>query len=143
LPTLADEIESAQRQVEETLQSLPESFAENPHGKLLNLIANFTARVKEYTTGHESSPELFERLYDQFESLENDILRTRLHFEIPPKLTKAQKQDSGFGTNYLSTSAVPPDYLPPESKPRKEVPVEAEANHEPKRPGQLFALGNN
>ncbi len=143
---MADEIESAQRQVEENLQSLPESFAENPHGKLLNLITNFTARVKEYTTGHESSRELFEGFYNQFERLENDILSTRLHFQIPPRPTQAQKQDSPLGIDYTFTSAAHADYYsPPESEPlaRKEGPVEAEAKHEPKRPGQRLALGNN
>jgi hypothetical protein len=71
--------------VQDGLRSLPESFSENPQGKLLNLCAEFNTRIRECTTGSESYPRFFEGLYDEFEILSKDITATRPNFEIPQK----------------------------------------------------------
>jgi hypothetical protein len=85
LPKLAQEIEDAKSSVDEDLRSLPESFAENPQGKLLNLFAEFISSVKERTAGKESDSQLLVGLYNEFERLASGITSTRLDFEISSK----------------------------------------------------------
>jgi hypothetical protein len=94
LPTLRNEIEAKLSTVQEDLDSLPASFAENPQGQLLNLCAEFNARIRECTIGSESYPSFFEGLYEEFERLSDGIAATRPNFEVPQK--KVQKETSGI-----------------------------------------------
>ena len=94
LPSLMNDIERKLQVVQEALDSLPQSFADNPQGKLLNLCAEFNACIKEYTIGSESYPDFFEDLYDEFEKLAKEITSTRPKFEIPQKT--AQKGASAI-----------------------------------------------
>lgn len=138
---MAQEIEATLSAVQEELCSLPESFAENPQGKLLNLCAEFTACIKECTTGSEWHPKFFEGLYKEFEKLAKDIMGTRPNFEIPPK--PAQKETSTLAafpnTDYVSIPVpVPSSYSTPAAIAESESRTELEVKGEKSGPGQLF-----
>ena len=129
-----EEIQAYRSAVDEELRSLPESFSDNPQGKLLNLFAEFCACIKECTTGSDSQPEFFEGLYEEFGKLANDITRTRPNFEILPK---PQKQSLANAFAYVDDDSISapvsshssPREATPESLSRSESEGRDESGH--------------
>jgi hypothetical protein len=125
-----DDIEKKLQAIQEALDSLPQSFADNPQGKLLNICGEFNARIKEYTIGSESHPYFFQDLYGEFEKLSKEVMSTRPNFEIPQKAL--QKGTSPIATGATPQSSNPLSYSSDESD------SESDANHEQHSQGRLF-----
>ena len=73
------------KKVQEDLDGLPESFADNPQAKLLLLCATFNADIYEYITAKPSRTTFFHNLQDEFWKLESRIMEARPKFEIVPQ----------------------------------------------------------
>ena len=107
------EIEAKLSEVQNGLDILPESFSENPQGKLLTLCTEFDSCIRECTTGSEPYSSFFEALYKEFETLSNEITATRPNFEIPQKA--ARKETPAITVpaildNVTGFMSVPPPY---------------------------------
>jgi hypothetical protein len=133
LPSLMKDIERKLQAVQEALDSLPQSFADNPQGKLLNICAEFNTCIKEYTIGSESHPDFFQDLYDEFEKLAKEITSTRPNFDIPRKT--AQKGASAIAApeNVAPSASLPYDFTSD-----SDSDSESEANNEQHSQGRLF-----
>ena len=98
------------------MESLPESFAENPQNKLWQLCSEFNNRIREYTTGSDSPTEFFERLYQEFERFSEAITATRPKFEIPQKASPNESQN----IKRISQSVREPSLSYPSTPPSEE-----------------------
>lgn len=118
-----NDIERKLQVVQEALDALPLSFADNPQGKLLNLCSEFNACIGQYTIGSESCPDFFQDLYDEFEKLAKEITSTRPKFEMPHK---TEQREASVIT--AIESVVLPAYL---VYPSTSVPLESESGSKP------------
>ena len=75
--------------VQQNLNLLPPSFAENPQGKLFALCSEFSSTVDKYTTGSHTHLSFFRDLQIEFRNLAEKINGTRPNFEIPPRKEKS------------------------------------------------------
>jgi len=109
--------------VEDGLAALPESFAANPQGKLLELCNSFIDCVADCTLGEESDPIFFEGLYEEFGRLSRNILATRPEFDIPKKATRNETAANSLHSgdlDYLASAA--------QARPYVSTPVTAESD---------------
>ena len=83
LPDLLLELTLKSKEVQAGLESLPESFEDKPHAKLLNHCQGYLAEVNRYMCGDAACEEFFLELRVKFESLANRINETKPNFEIP------------------------------------------------------------
>jgi hypothetical protein len=97
LPNLLHEIEAKLDIIEKDLRSLPQSFCDNPQQRLLELCAEFNKRVADYTDPkNDSTPNIFEDWFDEYDRFEKRIISTQPQFEVPKK--PIQEESSITGT---------------------------------------------
>jgi hypothetical protein len=72
-----------QKELQGDLESLPESFEDNPQIKFINLCTEFIANVDEHTTAKSGvHTDFFQQIQKRFEKLKSGIYSTRPVFEI-------------------------------------------------------------
>ena len=77
LPTLSRVISDQIRNVQSELTNLPESFADDPQLRLISLCAAFVQEIDSY-------PFIRDTFVKHYKTLEMDIKRTQLQFNILP-----------------------------------------------------------
>lgn len=83
--------------IEKDLRSLPQSFGDNPQQRLLELCTNFNQRIADYTNPkNDSTPNIFEDWFDEYDRFEKRIISTQPQFEVPKK--PIQEESSMAGT---------------------------------------------
>lgn len=75
-------VSDRQKELQRDLESLPESFEDNPQIKFTNLCTEFIANLDEYTTAKSGShTDFFHQIQKKFEKLKSCIHSTRPVFE--------------------------------------------------------------
>ena len=72
------------KKVQDDLDLLPHSFADNPQAGLLALCSEFISETDEYVNGTPNHATFFQELHNQFCKLTKDIIATRPMFETTP-----------------------------------------------------------
>jgi hypothetical protein len=76
-------VSAKQKQLQEDLESLPESFEDNPQIKFMTLCGEFISKIDEHTAAKSGSEtDFFQLLLKKFEKLKCRIHSTRPVFEI-------------------------------------------------------------
>lgn len=83
LPDVLLELRLKNKEVQAGLESLPESFEDKPHVKLLSHCHGYLAEVNRYMCGDATREEFFQDLRLKFEKLAKRINETKPNFEIP------------------------------------------------------------
>lgn len=115
LPHLMDIVQMQLIVVQENLNSLPQSFADNPQGKLLNLCSEFNSRIQQSTTGTGSHLTFLRSMQMEFLKLAKDINNTRPRIDIPVKTEEKKKTEKSakFVGSFDAALVVPPPYASP------------------------------
>jgi hypothetical protein len=79
---LSRELSAKMEAFQHDLKLLPESYAANPQGKLLELCHLFISELDDEARGNPNRPSLFQALHVKFIGLKEEVRRTRPHFEI-------------------------------------------------------------
>ena len=120
-----NEIEMKSNGIQEELESLPQSFADNPQGKLLNLCAEFTSSVRDYTSGTPAHLRFFQYLHDEFWKLAQEITLTRPNFHITEQ--KSTQSLGKVASAYKDSVAAWYRRTPPTPGPTESVTVKQSA----------------
>jgi hypothetical protein len=78
------EVSLKMKKVQDDLDLLPHSFADNPQAGLLALCSEFISETDEYVNGAPNRATFFRELHNQFNKLTKDIMGTRPAFETTP-----------------------------------------------------------
>jgi len=80
---LKNRLDLKSREVQQQLDGLPQSFADNPQARLLSLCGEFVSEMVKYVHGDASCPSFFQEINIEFGKLADGILGTRPLFDIP------------------------------------------------------------
>lgn len=73
------------RNVQHTLDCLPQSFSDDPQTKLLGLCADFAFEIGQHTKGDSDHAKFLQDLHNEFQKFAKEIAETKPNFEIKPK----------------------------------------------------------
>jgi hypothetical protein len=85
LPSLKRDLTHMMRDVQRSLDRLPQSFSDEPQTKLLSLCADFVLEIGEHTKGDTNHPKFLQDLHEEFQKLAEEIVDTKPNFGIKPK----------------------------------------------------------
>jgi hypothetical protein len=84
------EVSLKMRKVQDDLDLLPQSFADNPQAGLLALCSEFISETDEYINGTPDHATFFQELHGEFWKLTQEIIGTRPTFETTPTSSRAE-----------------------------------------------------